>query len=114
VTPEFVMGMDKCIRSVSDIVAKYDGQYILENEETVSTSQTAAYHNDNARGFISKGTAVQVMHAFQRKAFDVDCDSVVEDLMSKIQEQVKSFQKNTKHTRKLLREHLPMHYNQGH
>jgi hypothetical protein len=29
VIPAFVMGMDKCIRSVSDIVAPYYGQYIL-------------------------------------------------------------------------------------
>jgi hypothetical protein len=56
VTPEFVMGMAKCIRSVSDIVAKDYGQCILENEENVSTSQTAAYHKEYARGLISKVT----------------------------------------------------------
>jgi hypothetical protein len=50
------------------------------------------------------------MHAFQQKyvAFAVEYDGVVEDLMSKIQEQVKSYQKNTKSTRKLLRNHLSM------
>ena len=67
VTPEFVMGIAKCIRSVSDIVAKDYGSYIHENEKTVSTSQMAAYHKDYARGFISKVTAVQVMHAFEKK-----------------------------------------------
>jgi hypothetical protein len=86
VMPRFVMGMAKCIRSVSDIVAKDYGEYILENEDTVSSAQTAAYHKDYARGFISKVTAVQVMHTFQQKAFAVDCDGVVEDLMSTIQE----------------------------
>jgi hypothetical protein len=48
------------------------------------------------------------MHAFQQKAFAVDCDGVVEDLMGTIQEQVKSYQNNTKSTRKLLRKHLSM------
>jgi hypothetical protein len=48
------------------------------------------------------------MHAFQQKDFDVDCDGVVEYLMSTIQEQVKSYQNNTKSTRKLLRKHLSM------
>jgi hypothetical protein len=64
VAPGFFMGMAKCIRSVSDIVAKYYGEYILENKDTVSSAQTAAYHKDYARGFISKVTAFQVMHAF--------------------------------------------------
>jgi hypothetical protein len=64
-TPGFVMGMDKCIRSVSEIVAKDYGEYILENEDTVSSAQTAAYHKDYVRCFILKVTAVQVMHAFQ-------------------------------------------------
>jgi hypothetical protein len=43
---------------------------------------------------------------------DVECDGVVEDLLSTIQEQVKSFQKNTKSTRKIPREHLvmPLYY----
>jgi hypothetical protein len=68
----------------------------MENEETVSTSQMAAYHKDYARGFISKVISVQVMHAFQQKAFDVDCDIVVEELMSTIQEQLKSLKKNIK------------------
>jgi hypothetical protein len=102
------MGMAKCIRYVSDIVAKDYGEYILENGDTVSSVQTAAYHKDYARGFISKVTAVRVMHAFQQKAFAADSDGVVEDLMGKIQEQVKSYQKNTKSTRKLLRKHLTM------
>jgi hypothetical protein len=108
VTPGFVMGMAKCSRYVSDIVAKDYGEYILENEDAVSSAQTASYHKDCARGFILKVTAVQVMHAFQQKAFPVDCDGVVEDLMDIIQEQVKSYKKNTKSTRKLLRKHLSM------
>jgi hypothetical protein len=106
--PGFVMGMAKCIRYVSDILAKDYGEYIMENEDTVSSAQTAAYHKEYARGFISKVTAVQVMHAFQQKAFAYECDGVVEDLMSTIQEQVKSYQKNTNSTRKLLRKHLSM------
>jgi hypothetical protein len=36
------------------------------------------------------------MRAFQDKAFAVYCDGVVEKMMSTIQEQVKSFQNNTK------------------
>jgi hypothetical protein len=63
VTPVIVVGIAKCMRSVSDIVAKDYWQYILENEETVSTSQTAAYHKAYARGFILKITSVQVVHA---------------------------------------------------
>jgi hypothetical protein len=112
VTPEFVMGMAQFIRYVSYTVAKDYGQYILENEDTVSTSQTAAFRKDYARGFILKVTPVQVMHAFKKKCFGVDCDGVVEDLMSTIQEQVTSFQKNAKSTRKLLRKHLnmPLYY----
>jgi hypothetical protein len=93
---------------VSKIVAKDYGEYILENEDTVSSAQTAAFHKDYARGFISKVTAVQVMHAFQQQKIAVDFDGVVEDLMSTIQEQVKSYQKNTKSTRKLIRKHLSM------
>jgi hypothetical protein len=108
VMPGFYMGMAKCIRSVSDIVAKDYGEYIQENKDTVTSAQTADYHKDYARGFISKVTAVQVMHTFQQKAFAVVCDGVVEDLMGTIQEQVKSYQKNTKSTRKLLQKHLSM------
>jgi hypothetical protein len=108
VTPGFVMGMSKCIRSVSDIVAKDYGEYILENKDTVSSAQTAAYHKDYAQSFILKVTAFQVMHALQQKAFSVECDGVVEYLMGTIQEQVKSYEKNTKSTRKLLRKHLSM------
>jgi hypothetical protein len=51
----------------------------------------AAYHKDYARGFILRVKPVQAMHAFQHKAFAVDCGGVVEDLMSTLQEQVKSF-----------------------
>jgi hypothetical protein len=108
VTSRFVMGMAKCIRSMSDIVAKDYGEYMIKNEDTISSAKTAAYHKDYASGFISKVTAVQVMHAFQQKAFAVDCEGVVEDLMSTIQEQVKSYQKNTKIIRNLLRKHLSM------
>jgi hypothetical protein len=36
VMPGFVMGMAQCIRSVYDILVKDYGEYILENEETVS------------------------------------------------------------------------------
>jgi hypothetical protein len=67
VAPGFVMGMAKCIRSVYTIVAKDYGEYIMETEDTVSYTQTAAYHKDYARGFISKVTSVQMMHAFQKK-----------------------------------------------
>jgi hypothetical protein len=46
------------------------------------------------------------MHAFQQKAFAVDCDGLVEDLMGTIQKQVKAYKKNIKRTRKLL--HAPI------
>jgi hypothetical protein len=62
----------------------YHRKYILENENTVSSAQTAAYHKDYARGFISKVTEIQVIHAFQQQAFAVDCDGVVADLMGTI------------------------------
>jgi hypothetical protein len=42
VTPGFVTGMAKCIRSVSDSVVKYYGEYILENKDIVSSAQKAA------------------------------------------------------------------------
>jgi hypothetical protein len=70
VTPGFVMGMAECIRSVSDIIAKDYGEYILEKEGTVSSAQMAACHKDYAQVFISKVTA--------QKASAVDCDGVVE------------------------------------
>jgi hypothetical protein len=78
----------------------------------VLTLQTAACHTDYARDFILKVRAIQVMYKFQQKSISVYCDGVVEYLMSTIQEQVKSFEKNTQSTRKLLRNHLtiPLYY----
>jgi hypothetical protein len=50
VMPGFFMVMAKCIRSMSDIVAKDYGEYILENEDTGSSAQAAACHNEYALG----------------------------------------------------------------
>jgi hypothetical protein len=66
VTPDFVMGMAKCIRSMSDIVDNDYGQYILDNEATVTSAQQAAYHITYAKGLIYKVTAVQAMHTFKK------------------------------------------------